>query len=468
MTGAAYRYVLFVWLSAFTLPPIDCHGQHPSHLPHRRRACRSCCAAQPEKVYRLAARGELPSYKVEGRRLFDQGEVLRWLESRRASAVTRPAERLGWPRSAHTRPPRVSAATRCAFATAAIASDRGSSRSTRTRGPSSSTSSGGRQAGILYQAAPERVRRGRSRRGSSGTSSAPPDGCGRARSRSAWPRTASAYLTPLNRSARSSGCAGRVVEDLIATIAERAPRRAEMALSLLKRILRDAEERGQLVDPAVYRIRIAKAEEREPRFLTWAEADELRSWMPEYVAPDRADRDPDHAPPRRGARAARRRHRPGGRLDRRLRPAPGRRARRDQDARRRDARSTSARAAVRLLREQQLARAPNADGYLFATRVGAPFDADNFMHRVFKPAAKAAGIPELTFHDLRHTGASLMIAAGCHVKVIAEQMGHSDGGGARPEALRTPLQGRSPAGRDGPRGPRLRLRRRTLCGMDVG
>lgn len=43
---------------------------------------------QPEKVYRLAARGELPSYKVEGRRLFDQGEVVRWLESRRVAAPT--------------------------------------------------------------------------------------------------------------------------------------------------------------------------------------------------------------------------------------------------------------------------------------------------------------------------------------------------------------------------------------------
>jgi excisionase family DNA binding protein len=40
---------------------------------------------QPEKVYRLAARGELPSYKVEGRRLFDRGEVVRWLESRRVA-----------------------------------------------------------------------------------------------------------------------------------------------------------------------------------------------------------------------------------------------------------------------------------------------------------------------------------------------------------------------------------------------
>jgi integrase len=53
------------------------------------------------------------------------------------------------------------------------------------------------------------------------------------------------------------------------------------------------------------------------------------------------------------------------------------------------------------------------------------------MAQVFKPAARAAGIPELTFHDLRHTGASLMIAAGCHVKVIAEQMGHWDGCGRR-------------------------------------
>ncbi|MGH3045685.1 MAG: tyrosine-type recombinase/integrase, partial [Gaiellaceae bacterium] len=85
-------------------------------------------------------------------------------------------------------------------------------------------------------------------------------------------------------------------------------------------------------------------------------------------------------------------------------------------------------AVLKLLREQQLVRAPNAEGLLFPTRTGSPFDGNNFMYRVFKPAARAAGIPELTFHDLRHTGASLMIAAGCHVKVIADQMGHADGG----------------------------------------
>ena len=43
---------------------------------------------QPEKVYRLAAHGELPSYKIEGRRLFDENEVAQWL---RARQVGRPA-----------------------------------------------------------------------------------------------------------------------------------------------------------------------------------------------------------------------------------------------------------------------------------------------------------------------------------------------------------------------------------------
>jgi excisionase family DNA binding protein len=43
---------------------------------------------QPEKVYRLAARHELPSYKVEGRRLFNEVEVARWLEQRRVGVAS--------------------------------------------------------------------------------------------------------------------------------------------------------------------------------------------------------------------------------------------------------------------------------------------------------------------------------------------------------------------------------------------
>jgi integrase len=218
-----------------------------------------------------------------------------------------------------------------------------------------------------------------------------------------------------------------VVEDLILPIAENTPRRAEMTLALLKRILKGAEERGQAVDPAVYAVRIARPEEREPRFLTWEEADELRSWMPEYIGRivpiailtmlrrgeilGLRDRDIDFDA---GAIAVTSQKQDNGRV--RTKTRAGRRT------------IDVGQATLKLLREQQLARSPNQDRLLFPTRAGKGWDANNFFARVFKPAARHAGIPELTFHDLRHTGASLMIAAGCHVKVIAEQMGHSDGG----------------------------------------
>ncbi len=218
-----------------------------------------------------------------------------------------------------------------------------------------------------------------------------------------------------------------LVEDLLAQIATHAPRRAEMTLSKLKRILKAAEDRGQRVDRAIYGIRIARAEERDPRFLTWDEVEELQSWMPEYVSRivpiavltmlrrgeifALRDSDIDFE---NGSIAAFSQQQDGERT--RTKTRAGRRTV--------DLGSQS----MRLLREQQLARAPNADGYLFPAPEGSAFDADNFMSRIFKPAARHAGIPELTFHDLRHTGASLMIAAGCHVKVIAERMGHADGG----------------------------------------
>ncbi len=47
---------------------------------------------QPEKVYRLAAAHELPSYKIQGRRLFDESEVARWLQARRDGAPEMRAE----------------------------------------------------------------------------------------------------------------------------------------------------------------------------------------------------------------------------------------------------------------------------------------------------------------------------------------------------------------------------------------
>jgi integrase len=43
----------------------------------------------------------------------------------------------------------------------------------------------------------------------------------------------------------------------------------------------------------------------------------------------------------------------------------------------------------------------------------------------FDATVKAAGLPRIRFHDLRHTHATLMLAAGEHPKVVQERLGHS-------------------------------------------
>lgn len=40
-------------------------------------------------------------------------------------------------------------------------------------------------------------------------------------------------------------------------------------------------------------------------------------------------------------------------------------------------------------------------------------------------ALERAGLPRLRLHDLRHTAASVLFAAGAHPKVVQELLGHS-------------------------------------------
>ena len=42
----------------------------------------------------------------------------------------------------------------------------------------------------------------------------------------------------------------------------------------------------------------------------------------------------------------------------------------------------------------------------------------NFRRRVFDPAARAAGLDDLSPHDLRHTAASLLVASGAIGKAV--------------------------------------------------
>lgn len=66
--------------------------------------------------------------------------------------------------------------------------------------------------------------------------------------------------------------------------------------------------------------------------------------------------------------------------------------------------------------------------WLFTAPRGGVLDLPNWNRRVFAPAARRAGLDgrRLTPHSLRHTAASLAIAAGADVKVVQTMLGHKD------------------------------------------
>jgi len=61
---------------------------------------------------------------------------------------------------------------------------------------------------------------------------------------------------------------------------------------------------------------------------------------------------------------------------------------------------------------------------IFATHIGTPVEDTNLV-KLFKSALRQAGLPEIRFHDLRHTAATLMLLQGVHPKVVQERLGHS-------------------------------------------
>ncbi len=65
----------------------------------------------------------------------------------------------------------------------------------------------------------------------------------------------------------------------------------------------------------------------------------------------------------------------------------------------------------------------DGDGPVFPSRRGG-YLTESELRWVFDPAAKAIGVGGLTPHELRHTCASLAIAAGANVKVLQTLMGH--------------------------------------------
>lgn len=64
-------------------------------------------------------------------------------------------------------------------------------------------------------------------------------------------------------------------------------------------------------------------------------------------------------------------------------------------------------------------------GFVFTNRTGRPLHVNSLAFQ-FEKLTKATGLPKIRFQDLRHTGATLLLAKGSHPKIVQERLGHSD------------------------------------------
>ena len=64
-------------------------------------------------------------------------------------------------------------------------------------------------------------------------------------------------------------------------------------------------------------------------------------------------------------------------------------------------------------------------GLIFAGEGGNLINPSNIRQRSFAPLLRKAGLPGITFHDLRHTCASLLFQRNIHPKFVQELLGHA-------------------------------------------
>jgi integrase len=64
-------------------------------------------------------------------------------------------------------------------------------------------------------------------------------------------------------------------------------------------------------------------------------------------------------------------------------------------------------------------------GRLFTSPIGTALDPRNIA-RDFEDLCATAGVPRIRFHALRHTCATLLLAEGEPLEVIADRLGHGD------------------------------------------
>jgi integrase len=209
----------------------------------------------------------------------------------------------------------------------------------------------------------------------------------------------------------------RQVDRHLSARARVAPVAARNELQILKQVLKHVEAEGQYVDKAILNLDPINHEATEGRALTVDDLAFLAKWMPERVkrmilfvgvvglrfteATNLTDQMLD--------------------LDKAQVTIP-----RDLNKSRRTKHIPLTQSEVRLLREQLEVRGA-ATKIVFPTAAGKIYTKSGF-YSVWTPARKAAGLEGFHFHWLRHTAISLMAERGMAPEVIAQRVGHSDGG----------------------------------------
>ena len=79
---------------------------------------------------------------------------------------------------------------------------------------------------------------------------------------------------------------------------------------------------------------------------------------------------------------------------------------------------------VQLERRLRASAAWDDRDFVFTTSIGTPLEPRNVL-RTLKRDLANAGLPDIRFHDLRHTCASLLVAQNVHPRIVMETLGHT-------------------------------------------